>query len=182
MKKIIISCFCFLLLLNISCNNYELEKDQEDINGIWSYESGSGGNYPLSYTSLVYEVYFPNKTWFYFVGFDAPCFLDKSVTLCPDRVYSNPGRNNDYVSDTLNYWIKGDKLIRERRLNILDRNSEIVIDTLVVEKITNPLLSKDSDMRMKPWNRNAFEYFNSKVKIGDKVLYKKMVWKKSYGN
>ena len=95
MKKFIISCFCFLLILNISCNNYELEKDQEDLVGLWFFESSSGGSYPLSYTEKVYEKYYSNKTWFYFVGFDSPCFKedDKYCELCPDRDYTSPTRS-----------------------------------------------------------------------------------------
>ena len=181
MKKIyVIIIFINLFYVNFSCNNYELEKDQEDLVGIWQFETGSVGSFPFSNTYLMYEVYFPNNTWFNFVGFDAPCFLDKSVTLCPDRVYTSPTRPNTYVSDTLNYWIKGDKLIRERRIDILDRNSTIVLDTLVVEKITNPLLSNNSEMRIKPWNHYAVAYFNSTLKVGDRIVYTKIVYKKSY--
>ncbi len=180
MKKFIISCFCFLLFLNISCNNYELEKDQNDIVGLWFFESSNGGSYPLSFTNKTYEKYYSNKTWFYFSGVDAICIIegDKNCEICPDRVYSNPGRSNEYVSDTLNYWIKGDKLIRERRINILDRKSTIILDTLVVVKITDPLLSKYSLMRMKPWNQNAKSYYDGKIKIGGEVKYSKIFYTK----
>ena len=182
MKKIfIIIILINLYYVNFSCNKDERDKDQGDIVGLWFFEAGSGGTNPLSYTEKVYEKYYSNKTWFYFPQFDNLCIIkgDKSCEFCPDRVYASPTRPNTYVSDTLNYWIKGDKLIRERRIDILDRNSEIILDTLVVEKITDPLLTKRSKMRKKPWNLNAVNYYNNKFNLGKEVTYSKIVYSKN---
>ena len=178
--KIAVNIGIYLLFftISISCNKYELEKEKKDIVGLWVNYDSEGGYFSPSY--LRYEKYNNDNTWFYFPGIDALCSDDQNCDLCPNQVFKF--RNNDEVSDTLNYWIKGDMLIRERRVNILDRNSSIITDTLIVVKITNPPFSKSSIMRIKPWNNNSVKYFENSLKIGETVEFQKAIYRKSFNS